>query len=84
MGEDYLNATIRYKDKEIDIRFSKTLSLQEVKELMCSNDLDKLLSLRQSNWYLDVQGKLLRIEQHRALKEYPLGNGEVLEVIIND
>ena len=51
MGEDYLNATIRYKDKEIDIRFSKTLSLQEVKELMCSNDLDKLLSLRQSNWY---------------------------------
>ena len=77
MGEDYLNATIRYKDKEIDIRFSKTLSLQEVKELMCSNDLDKLLSLRQSNWYLDVQGKLL-------LKEYPLGNGDVLEVIIND
>ena len=51
---------------------------------MCSNDLDKLLSLRQSNWYLDVQGKLLRIEQHRALKEYPLGNGDVLEVIIND
>ena len=70
MGEKYLNATIRYEDKEIDIRFS--------------NNLDKTLSIHQNNWHLEVRGKLLRIEQHRALKEYPLGDGDVLEVIINE
>ena len=84
MGEKYLNATIRYEDKEIDIRFSKLLSLQGVKMLMCSNNLDKTLSIHQNNWHLEVRGKLLRIEQRRALKEYPLGDGDVLEVIINE
>ncbi len=52
--------------------------------LMCSNNLDKTLSIHQNNWHLEVRGKLLRIEQHRALKEYPLGDGDVLEVIINE
>lgn len=84
MEEEYLNATIRYKDKEIDIRFSKLLSLQKVKMLICLNNLDKALSIIPSNWHLEIQGKLLRIEQHRALKEYSLGDGDVLEVIINE
>ena len=84
MGEGYLNSTVRYKDKEIDIRFSKKLTLKDVKDLICSNKLDKFLSIHREDWYLDIRGKLLQIEQHRALEEYPLGDGVVLEVIIND
>ena len=79
----YLNVTIRYEDKEIDLRFSKFLSLQEVKELMCKNGLDKKLNITTS-WHLDIYFKRFRSEQHRPLVEYPLGNGDILEVVINE
>ena len=50
---------------------------------MCKNGLDKKLNITTS-WHLDIYFKRFRIEQHRPLVEYPLGNGDILEVVINE
>ncbi|KXT85439.1 hypothetical protein ACVRXQ_03635 [Streptococcus panodentis] len=83
MAKGYLKVTIKHDDKELDLRFSCLLSLRELKKLIEENGLVQQLDLAAKHWHLEPVYKQLRMEQHRPLAEYPLGNGDVLGVVVD-
>lgn len=84
MGTGYLNISIRNGERELDLRFSQALSLQAVKELICENHLNGVLGLDTDRWYLKPCFKQIRVDQQRPLVQYPLANGDLLEVVVDE
>ncbi|AND78522.1 EsaB/YukD family protein [Streptococcus pantholopis] len=84
MEDEYINVTIRYKNQDLDLRFSKRLSLEQLEDLVKKSSLENHLGILEKNWILEISNKPIIIERHRALADYPVGNGDVLEVKFNE
>ena len=74
--------TIAYKQRELDIRVSKSLTWINFKKILNNRVIRTKQGLPLDDQYsLNVKNKHIHIEGNEYLANYPISNGDILEII---
>ena len=81
MRYEKINLTVKYKENYLDIRISNSLTWFRLEKLLYENVVANLSFPLDGQMHLQVKGKNIHIEKRDLLAYYPIGNGDVLEII---
>ena len=81
MRYEKINLTVKYKENYLDIRISNPLTWFRLEKLLYENVVANLSFPLDGQMHLQVKGKNIHIEKSDLLAYYPIGNGDVLEII---
>lgn len=74
--------TIAYNQKELDIRVSKSLAWINFKKILSDPVIRGKLDLpADDQFWFKVKNKHIHIEANDILGNYPISNGDILEII---
>ena len=74
--------TIEYKQRELDIRVSKSLTWINFKKILNNRVIRTKLGLTvDDQFWFKVKNKHIHIEVNDILANYPISNGDILEII---
>ena len=79
MRYEKINLTVKYKENYLDIRISNSLTWFRLEKLLYENVVANLSFPLDGQMHLQVKGK--NIQKSDLLAYYPIGNGDVLEII---
>ena len=74
--------TIEYKQRKLDIRVSKSLTWINFKKILNNRVIRTKLGLPvDDQFWFKVKNKHIHIEGNDNLANYPISNGDILEII---
>lgn len=83
MAFDNIDITIAYQDNQIDLRISRGLSLIRLEELLRELHILSRLGFVEKEdqaWELCLKNKAITLNRYEMLVNFPLGNGDILEI----
>lgn len=83
MAFENIDITIEYQNKQIDLRISRGLTLIRLEELLKELNILEQLGLNKDSdkkWELHLKNKNITVNRFEMLVNFPLGNGDILEI----
>ena len=83
MAFENIDITIEYQNKQIDLRISRGLTLIRLEELLKELNILEQLGLNEDSdkkWELHLKNKNITVNRFEMLVNFPLGNGDILEI----
>lgn len=83
MAFDNIDITIEYRDKQIDLRISQGLTLVKLEQLLEELNILERLGFTENktkSWELCLKNKNIVVNRFEMLVNFPLGNGDILEI----
>ena len=83
MAFENIDITIEYQNKQIDLLISRGLTLIRLEELLKELNILEQLGLNEDSdkkWELHLKNKNITVNRFEMLVNFPLGNGDILEI----